>query len=881
MPEAIYDPQQIEARWQEWWRQNGTHEVDLQGAENPYYVLMMFPYPSAEGLHVGNVYAFTGADIQGRFQRLRGYDVFEPIGFDAFGIHSENFAMKIGRHPRELIPSNVKNFTRQLNMMGFMYDWRYVVDTTTPEYYKWTQWVFLQLYKAGFVYRDTKEVNFCPDCGTVISDEQVNPDGTCERHTDTPVERRMMPCWFFKITAFADKLLDNHDWLDWSAVTKTSQINWIGRSKGAEVTFKVNGRDEEITVFTTRPDTLFGATFMVLAPEHPLVDKICAREQMQEILEYRVRCSHMTEEERKVARDKTGVHIGAHAINPVNGEKIPIFIADYVMMGYGTGAIMAVPSGDHRDFAFAEKFNLDVRPIIDPDMTGATADQISAMLPPMADIPSDTGTFTMTESFYAPPGDDLLKDYLNHGQSGELRQYILRGDAAWSGPGAMINSANDEISLDGLAKEDAIARITEWLVSKGLGKAKSQFKLRDWGISRQRYWGPPVPVIYDEDGNIHPVPEDQLPVELPDIDDFRPKGDGKGPLANEPQWVETTLPDGRPGRRETDVMDNFLDSAWYFLRYISANDPDRPWDPELIKKWLPVDFYIGGNEHANLHLMYTRFICLALTEAGVLDMGGTKKGDLADIGEPFRRFRAHGLITKDGRKMSKKWGNVVNPDDIVASYGADTLRMYLMFLGPYEQGGDWRDENVMGIRRFLNRLYTWYFEPGESDTLVPEADLPAALRTKLHQTIKKVGADMGDLGYNTAIASLMELHNALKAEKATSDSARRALCIMLAPFAPHLAEEIWQKALGQTGSVFDASWPEFDEALTVEAEVEIPLQINGKVRDRFTVPRDADQATLEAAARESDAVKKALAANGAQIRKVIVVPGRLVNLIIK
>ncbi len=883
MAEQIYDPQQVEAKWQAWWNENGTNQIDLAAATNPYYVLMMFPYPSAEGLHVGNVYAFTGADIHGRFKRLQGYDVFEPIGFDAFGIHSENYAMKVNRHPAELIPANVANFTRQLTMMGFMFDWRRTVDTTSPEYYHWTQWIFLQLYKAGFAYRDTKEVNYCPDCGTVISDEQVNTDGTCERHGETMVQRRHMPCWFFKITEFADRLASNHDWLDWSDTTKTAQLNWIGRSEGAEVDFEVAGTfglDEmraagielqerdilqiaysanhegkphtgvsevckaRITVFTTRPDTLFGATFMVLSPEHPLVDVIADESKKDEIAAYRAACAAKTEEERTAGdKEKTGVDTGARAINPVNGQEIPIFIADYVLMGYGTGAIMAVPSGDHRDFAFAKKFGLSVPCIIDPEIEGMDVSMVS--------------------------GIDSAVD------AHSIREAVLAGNAAWSGPGKMINSANDEISLNGLPKAEAVAKMNAWLESKDAGKPKKQFRLRDWGISRQRYWGPPIPIIYDEDGNAHPVPEDQLPVTLPDITDFRPKGDGRGPLANVPEWVNTTLPDGRPGRRETDVMDNFLDSAWYFLRYPSTGESGRAWDPEQTVKWLPVDMYIGGNEHAVLHLLYTRFICMALSEAGALKMGAS---NLKDAAEPFKKFRAHGLLIKEGKKMSKSKGNVVNPDDFVHEHGADTLRTYLMFLGPYQQGGDFRDKDIQGIRRFFNRVHAYYFE--DEKQIVENDQLPKSLLVKAHQTIKKVGRDIESMSYNTAISALMELMNMLRAEDVSSDFAREAFCILLAPFAPHLTEEIWQGALGKSGSVFKARWPEYEEALTVLDEIEIPVQVNGKLRDKVVVARTASKTELEEAALQTEGVQRNLT-DGVQVRRVIVVPGRLVNFIIK
>ncbi|MDX1973915.1 MAG: leucine--tRNA ligase [Candidatus Sumerlaeia bacterium] len=855
MAQHLYDPTQVESKWQAWWQQNGTNEIDLAAAKNPYYVLMMFPYPSAEGLHVGNVYAFTGADIHGRFKRLQGYDVFEPIGFDAFGIHSENFAMKVNRHPAELIPANIANFTRQLKMMGFMFDWRRTVDTTSPEYYKWTQWIFLQLYKAGLVYRDVKEVNFCPECGTVISDEQKNPDGTCERHPETMVERRALPCWFFRITNFADRLVNNHlnKKIDWSQRTVVDQVKWIGASHGAEVDFAVQNAPAgtpAIRVFTTRPDTLFGATFMVLSPEHPLVETITTPAQAAAVKAYQTTCAAKSDEERTTdTKEKTGIFTGAHAINPLTGAPIPVWIADYVLMGYGTGAIMAVPSGDHRDFAFAQNFNLPVVAIIDPDFSAFEPEMISG-----------TSTEEKTPE--------------------QLRAEVLAGKAAWSGPGRMINSANATLDLNGLAKEDAIAKTTAWLSAQHLGNAKTQYRLRDWGISRQRYWGPPIPVWYDEEGNHHPIPESELPVQLPEMTDFRPKGDGKGPLANRPDWYNYTAADGRKGRRETDVMDNFLDSAWYFLRYISSNDPTQAWDPALVKQWMPIDMYIGGNEHAVLHLMYTRFLCMALHQAGVLDMGN----ELADPGEPFKKFRAHGLLIKDGSKMSKSRGNVVNPDEFVAEHGCDTLRTYLMFLGPYEQGGDFRLAQISGIRRFFNRLYDYYFN--DAKQVVAEEELPKPLRVKMHQVIQKVTKDLetetesDPIGYNTAIAMLMELLNECKSHDVTSRSLQEALVTMIAPFAPHLAEEIWQGALGNTRSVWSAKWPSFDASLTTSDTVEIVVQINGKIRERLVVARSASKEELEQLARGTAAVQNETK-NGAEVRKVIVVPGSLINVIVK
>ena len=851
MSERNYRPAEVEAKWQQFWDENGTNEPDLVNAENPYYLLMMFPYPSAEGLHVGNVYAFTAADIQGRYHRLRGCDVFEPMGFDAFGIHSENYAMKVGRHPNELIPSNTKNFTRQLKMMGLMLDWSHKVDSTAPDYYRWTQWVFLQLYKMGLAVRKEAPVTWCPECKTVVSDEFVDADGCCDRHPGAKVEKRTMTQWFFRITEYAQQLLDNLDWIDWSDSTRKMQIDWIGRSEGAEVDFAVEGSDETIRVFTTRPDTLFGATYMVLAPEHPLVDALTADDKKDPVEGYRELTAGKSEIDRAAdSKEKTGVDIGARAINPMTGESIPIFISDYVMMGYGTGAIMAVPAHDVRDFAFAKAFGLEIRCILDPDVAAGDGDSI-------ADLENDRKALLTTKE----------------GQT-QIRELVLAGEECWAGPGRAINSSNDSLDINGLAVADAKRAATEWVAARGLGEAKINFRLRDWCISRQRYWGPPIPMIHCPACGVVPVPEADLPVELPEIDNFQPIGSGQSPLAACEEWVNVACPVcGAPAKRETDVSDNFLDSAWYFLRYPCANDATQAFSTELMDKWLPVDFYIGGNEHARLHLLYTRFITMALCDGAGLKMGS--KADGRDPREPFLKFRAHGMITNEGSKMSKSRGTVVNPDEMVEKFGADSLRMYLMFLGPIAQGGDWQGRGISGVSRFLDRVHRFYFE----EVTESAGDLDAATLTKLHQTIKKVTEDVEGLCYNTAIAALMELLNALRSSSAVDDFAREAFCTMLAPFAPHLTEEIWSEALGKAPSVADASWPVFDEALCVEDSVEIAVQINGKVRDRLTIARDADEATVKEIALAADGVQSYL--EGKSVIKFIHVPNRLANVIVK
>ena len=800
-----YDPAVVEAKWQRRWRERGTNTVDLRSAPRPYYTLMMFPYPSAEGLHVGHAFAFPGVDIHGRFRRLQGFDVFEPIGFDAFGIHSENYALKVGTNPKQLIPKTIENFTRQLNRLGLMVDWEHAVDTTSPDYYRWTQWIFLQLYKHGLAVRKKSPVNWCPTCQTVLANEQVI-DGYCERHPEARVEQRLTEQWFFTITKYAERLLKNLDWIDWSETTKTAQRNWIGRSDGAAIDFPLaNDPRRTLRVFTTRPDTLFGATYMVLAPEHELVDNLATPEQRVAIEAYRERVAKMDIVSRKAVKEKTGVFTGAYAINPATGSRIPVWIADYVLAEYGTGAIMAVPAHDQRDFEFAQVFGLPIVRVIAAE--GDTADT------PLA--------------------------------------------AAYDGPGRLVNSAQ----FNGVSTDAAKAAVTDWLASRGAGEARVEYRLHDWCISRQRYWGPPIPVIYCDACGIVPVPEHDLPVVLPDIDDFRPDASGVAPLARVRSFYEVPCPQcGKAGRRETDVSDTFLDSAWYFLRYPSADRNDVAFDAELTRKWLPVDTYIGGNEHAVLHLMYTRFITMALHDIGLLPFE-----------EPFKKFRAHGLIIKDGAKMSKSRGNVVNPDQYLDQYGGDVFRMYMMFLGPYEEGGDFRDEGITGISRFLDGVWRMVRE------LDPAAQAPDALRRATHRAIKKVQEDLEGLRYNTAIAALMTLSNDIRRLGPPDRWTIESLLLMVAPLAPHIAEELWE-ALGHTTGIFAARWPRFDPALTVEETIVVPVQVNGKVRGRIEVPRNASEDDLLAAALADQTVQAHL--DGKAIRRRVVVPGRLVNLVV-
>jgi leucyl-tRNA synthetase len=814
-----YRPDVVEAKWQARWAERHTNEPDLDRAERPFYNLMMFPYPSAEGLHVGNMFAFTGADTFGRFKRLRGYDVFEPIGYDAFGIHSENYAIAQGINPAKLIPQNIANFRRQLRRIGGMFDWRHELSTTDPAYYKWTQWLFLQLVKAGKAYRKAAAVNWCPKDQTVLANEQVI-DGRCER-CGTVVEQRTLEQWFFRITDYADRLLANLDdksKMDWSDSTITAQRNWLGRSEGAEIVFSGEagrrGSGEAIRVFTTRPDTVFGATFMVLAPEHPLVDVFTADEQRAEVENYRRSAASKDLVSRKIGeRQKTGVFTGGYARNPATGQAIPVWVADYVLMEYGTGAIMAVPGHDERDFEFAQQFGLPIVRVV------------------------------------AEPGSTLA------GEEPLERAYTDNEQ------GLLANSGQ----FDGLTVPDAKRAITQWLEQSGSGKSVIQYRLHDWCISRQRYWGPPIPVIYCDEHGAVPVPEKDLPVLLPLIDDFMPDDSGVSPLARHEEWYYTPCPTcGKKSRRETDVSDTFLDSSWYYLRYPSTEFDDRPFDPGRTKKWLPVTTYIGGNEHAVLHLLYSRFITMVLHDLGMLHFE-----------EPFRKFRAHGLIVKDGAKMSKSKGNVVVPDDYIAQWGADTFRLYLMSLGPFQEGGDFRDAGINGPRRFLDKVWSMLAEAigAEGDS----ASVPHSVQVKWHQTIKKATADMEELKYNTAIAALMELVNKLREEKFTSVRIMEDLVIMLAPFAPHFAEESWER-LGHESSVFDARWPEWDEGLVVEDQVEIAVQVNGKTRSKVHVPRDADEETVTAAVLQDPVARRFI--DGKQIRKRILVPNRLVNLVV-
>lgn len=799
---------QIEKKWQQYWANNKTFKTENETAKPKFFALDMFPYPSGAGLHVGHPEGYTATDILSRFKRMQGYNVLHPMGWDAFGLPAEQYALDTGNDPAEFTAKNIATFKRQIQELGFSYDWDREINTTDPEYYKWTQWIFIQLYKKGLAYVDEVAVNWCPALGTVLANEEVI-DGKSERGGH-PVERRPMKQWMLKITAYADRLIDDLEEVDWPESIKDMQRNWIGRSEGAEVTFAIDGSDQNFTVFTTRPDTLFGATYCVLAPEHKLVEQITTAEQRQAVEAYLEKVKMKSDLERTdLAKEKTGVFTGAYAVNPINGKKAPIWIADYVLVSYGTGAIMAVPAHDERDYEFATAFGLDIVPVLE--------------------------------------GGDISKE-------------------AFTGDGQHINSE----FLNGLNKEDGIAKAIEWLEQKGVGEKKISYRLRDWLFSRQRYWGEPIPMIHWEDGTITPVPESELPLVLPKTDNIRPSGTGESPLANIAEWVNVVDPEtGKKGRRETNTMPQWAGSSWYFLRYIDPTNTEAIADPELLKRWLPVDIYIGGAEHAVLHLLYARFWHKVLYDLGVVH---TK--------EPFHKLFNQGMILGEGNeKMSKSKGNVVNPDEIISSHGADTLRLYEMFMGPLEASVAWSTNGLDGARRFLDRI--WRLFVNEEDGAISskiQVSNDQTLEKAYHQTVKKVTEDYEGIRFNTAISQMMVfINDCYKADVIPAEYAE-GFVKMLAPMAPHIAEELWQ-LLGHDSILSYEQWPTYDETKLVDDEVEIAVQVAGKVRAKIVVAKDASKEDIEKVALADEKVQEYMA--GKNLVKIIVIPSKLVNIVVK
>ncbi|TAK32729.1 MAG: leucine--tRNA ligase [Chloroflexota bacterium] len=810
-----YNPTEVEPKWQKRWAADKLYQV-IERADKPkWYALTMFPYPSGD-LHIGHWFAMAPSDVQARFRRMEGYNVMHPMGFDAFGLPAENAAIKRGVHPYEWTFQNIERMRGQLQSMGSSYDWSREIVTCVPEYYRWTQWLFLKLYEAGLAYRALAPANWCPRCQTVLANEQVGGDGQCER-CETPVTKRNLEQWFLRITRYAEELL-NFDGLEWPERVKIMQTNWIGRSEGAELAFPLEGHpDLELRFFTTRPDTVFGATFMVLAPEHPLVQQITTPDQRAEVEEYVDKAIHESEIERLATdREKTGVFTGAYARNVFSGAQIPIWIADYVLAGYGTGAIMAVPAHDTRDFAFARKYGLPIPVVI------------------------------------APPDWD--------GQ--ELTE-------AYTSSGTMVNSG----PFDGLPSDQGKRAVIEAAESRSIGTAAVTYRLRDWLISRQRYWGAPIPVVYCDKCGIVPVPEDDLPVLLPPDAEFLPTGES--PLKYHQAFLNTTCPTcGGPARRETDTMDTFICSSWYFLRYASPDFDRSAFDPEKVDYWLPVDQYTGGVEHACMHLLYARFFTKALRDMG-----------LVRFGEPFTRLFNQGTIVTGGRKMSKSRGNVVNPDDYVRKMGADAVRMYLMFVGPWEQGGEWSDSGIGGMQRFLNRVWSLVLSDDAAPTAAQdEADL-RELRRIMHRTIKKVTEDISTFQFNTMLAALMEYTNYLVKARESSvyrtpawSEAIEALLLMLAPSVPHVAEELWERT-GRPYSIHNQPWPRWEETQVAAETMTVVIQINGKVRDKLVIPAETGEEEIRKLTLERERVREFL--NGGTLQKFFYVPGRLVNLVIR
>ncbi|WP_067556389.1 leucine--tRNA ligase [Faecalibaculum rodentium] len=798
----MYDHKSIEKKWQDRWLKEKTFATDTSDFSKPkYYVLDMFPYPSGNGLHVGHPEGYTATDIIARKKRMDGYNVLHPMGFDSFGLPAEQYAIQTGNHPSEFTKKNIDHFRDQIQALGFSYDWDREIATSDPDYYKWTQWIFLQLYEQGLAYIDEIPVNWCPELKCVLANEEVI-DGKSERG-GYPVVRKPMRQWVLKITEYAERLLKDLDDVDWPESTKEMQRNWIGKSNGANVVFGIDGHDREFTVFTTRCDTLFGATYCVLAPEHPFVDEITTPEQKEAVEAYKKACATKSDLERtELNKEKTGVFTGAYAVNPVNGKKIPIWISDYVLASYGTGAIMAVPAHDTRDYEFARKFGLEIIPVLE--------------------------------------GGNIEEE-------------------AWTEDGVHINSE----WLNGLGKEEAIAKMIAWLEEKGVGEAKTTYKLRDWLFSRQRYWGEPIPIIHMEDGTTRTVDIKDLPLELPATDNFQPADNGESPLANVPDFLNVEI-DGVKGTRETNTMPQWAGSCWYYLRYIDPKNQDTLADKKLLEHWLPVDLYVGGAEHAVLHLLYSRFWHKVLYDRGVVP---TK--------EPFQKLFHQGMILgENGEKMSKSRGNVVNPDEIIESHGADALRVYEMFMGPLEAGLPWSARGLDGTRKWLERVWRAYHGAVE----ITETN-DHALDKVYNQTVKKVTKDIDTLNFNTAVSAMQIFMNEVYKHKSMPVEYAEGFVKLLYPFAPHLGEELWEEVFHNSESIAYTSWPEWDESKLVEAVNTIVVQVNGKVRGKFEAAAGTDDKALEETALSLGSVQKHL--EGKDVKKVIVIKGRVVNIVAK
>jgi leucyl-tRNA synthetase len=844
-----YNFNAIEKKWQRFWEKNKTFKAkDRDNSRCKYYVLDMFPYPSAAGLHVGHPEGYTASDIVARYKRMRGFNVLHPMGWDAFGLPAEQYAVETGTQPAQTTQKNIDGMRRQIKSLGFSYDWDREVNTTDPNYYKWTQWIFLKFFNSYFdeaeqkakpieqlpipaglseterrkyvdehrlAYEDEVAVNWCPALGTVLANEEVI-GGVSERGGH-PVIRKPMRQWMLRITKYAERLLDDLKEVDWPESIKKLQTDWIGKSIGADVDFKVDGFNETIRVFTTRPDTLFGATYMVLAPEHPLVDKIASDECRRAVEKYREEAARKSDLDRTdLAKEKTGEHIGAYAINPVNNAKIPIWISDYVLISYGTGAIMSVPAHDGRDFEFAKKFDLQIIPVVEPD-------------------------------------------------DSEQAELVKKGELCFVGDGIAINSGR----FNSLSTAEFKEQITNWLSEKGLGGKAVNYKLRDWLFSRQRYWGEPFPILHTNNGGVVGLSEQDLPLELPEVKNYKPTGTGESPLANISRWVDVSLPDGSKARRETNTMPQWAGSCWYYLRYLDPENGRQGWDPKKEKYWMPVDLYIGGAEHAVLHLLYSRFWHKLLYDLGFVS---TK--------EPFKKLVNQGMILgEDGQKMSKSRGNVINPDKVVADHGADSMRLYEMFMGPLEAVKPWNMQGVEGVYRFLHKAWRTVVDKdtGELDKAVKESHADEVTLRLLNQTIKKVGDDIESFGFNTAISQMMILINHLSKQEIRPKSAVEKFILVLAPFAPHIAEELWER-LGHTNTLAYELWPEYDKELIKEKEIELVVQVNGKIKDRIVVSTDADEEQIKQKALASEKVIAALA--GKQPKKVIVIKSRLVNIVV-